>query len=117
MAAFTIDANKAISVEVGLKTAVLRVQGTSSYDTGGSVIDLSRSGSLGDDGFDAVYAVFATAEDASGSKYKLTYVSASNDAPATGKLHVRDVSAANAAEVASATNLSTQYFRVVVYGR
>jgi hypothetical protein len=99
----------------GLKTAVVLVTLPASYDAGGSTVDFSTSGQLGANGFRTVHSAMqcgqATAAD---DKYYATFIVASSDAAATGKLKVRDLSAASDAEASG--DLSAVVIRFVVMG-
>jgi hypothetical protein len=94
-----------------LKRAIIDVTGTASYDTNGSLIDLSAtfpSKVLG-------ASVIATSPHAS-DKYRVMFIPGTSDGPTLGKLKIRDLSAASDAEVASTTDLSGTTFRLEVVG-
>jgi hypothetical protein len=94
-----------------LKRAVIDVTGTASYDTGGSLIDLSAtfpSKVLG-------ATVIATSPHAS-DKYRVMFIPGASDGAALGKLKIRDLSAASDAEVSSTTDLSATTFRIEAVG-
>jgi hypothetical protein len=94
-----------------LKRAVIDTLGPASYDTGGSLIDLSAtfpSKVLGV----TVIAVSPHASD----KYYVTFIPGASDGPALGKLKIRDLSAASDAEVSSTTDLSATTFRIEAIG-
>jgi hypothetical protein len=102
----------------GHKVRRFTVAGTASYDTGGSVIDLSTT-TLGlDNGFTVVHGVSVLGVAAAASdRYQPVYVRASAGAAATGKLKVRDADDATAmSEVGSTDDLSTHTFIIEVTG-
>lgn len=124
MSAFTITA--VLQRDVGRygsgKRVLLSCTGTASYDTNGSVINLSSSNTTltgldADAAFTVVNGVSVVGTTLHGSdKYRCMYVRASAGAPATGTLKVRDLSAASDAEVSSTTDLSATTFFLEVVG-
>jgi hypothetical protein len=106
---------------VNQKKAILRFKGPTSYDAAGSTIDLSSAvASLAAfSGFSKVYGVQLIAQStAANDKYYLTYVPADETyLAATGKIKVRDLTAAADAEVTAATDLSAVIFRLIVWGK
>jgi hypothetical protein len=117
MGACTVNATpKAFAViGGGLKTATVLVTLPASYDAGGSVVDFSTSGLLGACGFRTVHsAIYAGQATAADDKYYPTFIPASSDAAATGKLKVRDLSAAADAEASG--DLSAVVVRIKVEG-
>jgi hypothetical protein len=100
MSAFTIASELAVAAAPSgaLKTVVFTATGPSSYDTGGSVLNLSRSGVLGvDAGFTAVHGVRLIGVAAAASdRYHCTYVRAAAGAAATGLIKVRDLNTTGA---------------------
>lgn len=113
MSAFTYTAataEKARSVGE-IKTIIMTIAGSASYDTGGSVLDLS-------DLFTKVYGVeIIGVGAAASSKYKGTFTPGASDAAATGKIKMNDITAASGAEVSSTTDLSALTFVVRVTGK
>jgi hypothetical protein len=103
-----------------LKIVSMAVTLTSSYDTGGSVLDLSTANAtLGTaHGFTAVQAVLmggvTTAAD---SKYVLNYVRAASGAAATGLIKIHDSSQAADAEATSTADLDASTVHIVVIGK
>lgn len=94
-----------------IKRAIIDVTGPASYDTNGSLIDLSAtfpSKVLG-------VTVIATSPHAS-DKYRAMFIPGASDGPTLGKLKIRDLSAASDAEVASTTDLSGTTFRIEAVG-
>jgi hypothetical protein len=112
MSAFTFtDPTSVLHVANGdVKTALVTITGSASYDTGGSLIDLSAY-------FTKVRGAQAiSASTAALSKYKFTFIPGASDGAALGKLKVNDVTAASGAEVSSTTDLSAGTYRVMFYG-
>jgi len=110
MSAHTVPASvKASIVSQGSKRVILALQLSASYDAGGSVVDLSTSGSLGQAlGFTRVFAGgMAGQGTAADSKYFPVFIPAASDAPATGKVKVHDTSAAADAEASGDLHLSS----------
>lgn len=100
---------------VGGKCIVLSATGPSSYDTGGSVIDLSVSTLGAESGLTNVRGVLIIGMGASGSaKFLGLYLAGAS--AALGKLLLRDLTAASDAEVTNATDLSTHTFYLVAFG-
>ncbi len=101
MGAFTVTQVDQLVNVVGQKRVILRATGPASYDAGGSVIDLSTSNSvLGkENGFTKVYGVRQCGIGASGASiFDAKYIPAAANAPDTGKVFLRDLSAASDAE-------------------
>ena len=104
------------------KRATFQVTGTASYDSNGSLIDLSSANSTLT-GLDPL-AVFTRVDGVNvcgvtphGSvKYHLGYVRASSGAPATGKLKVIDTTTDPGAEASSTADLSATTWFVEVIG-
>lgn len=96
-----------------LKIAVVTVQGSASYDSGGSAADLSTSGNLGlQYGFQTVKGAIAIGQATAGNdKYYCTYVPAT---AATGLIKVRDLSAASDAEASG--DISSVAWKFLVIG-
>lgn len=115
MSAFTLPASDVVrksNIDASEKVTVIRVTGPTSYDTGGSILDLAAAG-LGDAAFVTVEGVDCVAvEAAGGAVYRLAYLRAAAGAPATGRLLAYNA----AGEVAGATNLSTLTFVLRVFG-
>lgn len=124
MSAFTITSVKMISVggPGGCKRAIVRCTGTASYDTGGSVLNLSSSNTVltglnNEAAFTTVLGVVPVGVGTAASDvYRLQYVNAAADAPATGLLKARDLAAAADAEVGAATDLSATTWTFEVFG-
>lgn len=94
-----------------IKTIILTIAGSASYDTGGSVLDLS-------DLFTKLYGVEIIGVGvAASSKYKGTFIPGASDSPSGGKIKLNDVTAASGAEVASTTDLSALTFVVRATGK
>lgn len=124
MSAFTVTAVKMIKVggPGGCKQAIIRCTGTASYDTGGSVLNLSSSNTallaLNNEAYFTTVTGLAPVgvDTAASDKYRLQYVNAAADAPATGLIKARDLSAQPAAEVTSTTDLSATTWTFEVFG-
>jgi hypothetical protein len=114
MSAFGLSSVQSENNSFTEKVAVLKITGPTSYDTGGSVLDLSAAG-LGSAKFVAVFGVQKIgADDATGAPYRFEYQRGdTSGAPATGKILVYS----GGSEVTAATNLSARTFLVVVRGR
>lgn len=113
MSAHTVSSTALRSeVNNGVKTVVVEVTGTASYDTGGSVADLSSHFSS------KVYGakLLAVSPHASG-KYRPSFIPGSSYAVATGKVKLYDITANPGAEVTSTTDLSATTFTFEVTGR
>jgi hypothetical protein len=111
MSAHTLASSPVVESLVGLKKAVVTVTGCTSYETGGSALDLSSIFKS------KVYGISRIGTDPHGSdKYALTYVPAASNAPATGKIKIRDLTAASDAEVTSTTDLSATTWTLEVTG-
>lgn len=131
MSAFQIVASgqQVISVEPMLsrKTMILRVKGTASYDTGGSVLDLSSTSALfvgsslaPDGGFTAVHGVRVIGvEAAGGAVYAVTYLRDTAGAPATGKLVLYLGASATQVptQASSTTDISATIFILEIVGK
>lgn len=115
MSAFTLPASNVVrknNIDASEKVTVIRVTGPTSYDTGGSILDLAAAG-LGDAAFVTVEGVDPVAVEAAGAAvFRLVYLRAAAGAPATGRL----VAYSGGSEVAGATNLSTHTFVLRVFG-
>ena len=105
------------------KSVVLTATGPASYDTGGSIIDLSSAntvltGFVSDAAFVRVTGLKVVGVSAAAAaRYHCTYIPAAAGAPATGKVKVRDADAATAmSEVAGAADLSTVIFTFEITG-
>lgn len=103
------------------KRVTFQFTGTGSYDTGGSLVDLSSANSTLTDlnplaSFTRVDGVNVMGVTPHGSaKYQLAYVRASSGAPATGKLKVIDATTDPGAEASSTADLSgTTWFAEVI---
>lgn len=96
------------------KQCVFQLTGPASYDTGGSVVDLSTATLGVGVGFTRVDSV----EVSSGtSAHSFNYVRAASGAAATGKIVIKsDALADGGDEVAGATNLSAVSFFITVTG-
>lgn len=93
----------------GSKTATFTAVAPASYDAGGSVIDLSSH-------FTLVHGVEVIGQPTHGNdKYYATFIPAAAYAPSTGKLKIRDLTAASDAEASG--DLSAVSFVVRVTGR
>lgn len=113
MSAFTGLAVLGSSLALGdLKTALVTVAGTASYDTGGSIVDLSSV-------FPSkVYSVDVVAVSAAASsKYRGSFIPGASSGPALGKIKFNDITAASGAEVSSTTDLSGTTFTLLVHGK
>lgn len=85
------------------KRKICVLTGTASYDTNGSVVDLST----GEEKFTKVHGMRVLSVGAHGDdKYSLTFVPGASYSPSLGTIKVRDLSAASDAEVASTTSLA-----------
>ncbi len=127
MSAFTATSVLSVS-SVGdgaRKCVVLTATGPSSYDTAGSVLDLSSANTVlaalnNESIFVAVHSANLVGVAAAASdRYACTYVRATSGAPATGKFKIRDLGAAPtpAVEVTSTTDLSAVVFIFEVVGK
>ena len=101
------------------KKAILRFKGPATYEAGGSTIDLSSAATslAAFGGFSKVYGVQVVAQTTAGDdKYYCTYIPAdANYVASTGKIKVRDLSAASDAEASG--DLSAVIFRILVWGK
>lgn len=102
------------------RRAVLLITGTASYDTNGSVVDLSA---LPGGGFTKVHGAKVIGVGAHASdKYLFTFVPAASYAAATGKLKVRNAlivttgTPGSLDEISSTTDLSALTFVLEVVG-
>jgi hypothetical protein len=124
MSAFTLATTPVLRVanDGFQKKAVIAVVGTGSYDTGGSVLDLSSVASAlasSDGVFTRVDGVTFLGFDAAGLAIGLLhvqYLRAALGAPATGKLLVTKTGTINDAEFTSTGDLSTATFFLEVIG-
>lgn len=102
----------------GIKFTVITTTGSASYDTGGSVIDLSLATLGAWTGYSEIYGVAMLGISATASsKYSPVFIAAAAGAPATGKIKLHDSSAAADAEVTGATDISGTTFTLLVTGR
>lgn len=114
MSAFTVTTQRGfVNLDGRMKMAVVDATGPSSYDAGGSIIDLSTSGVLAANGFQSVHGVQIVQSAAATSLHLTRYVRV---AAATGLIKVNDGSAAGDAEFAGATNLSANTYTLMVVG-
>jgi hypothetical protein len=116
MSAFTVTSVLFQEQNGFQKTAIVTATGPSSYDTGGSVVDLSAGAVLSAAGalFTAVHAAsLVGVGTAAAGLYDLAYIRAADGAPATGKF----VAKSAATQVASTTDLSALTFTFRVQGR
>jgi hypothetical protein len=96
------------------KVATFRVAGPASYDTGGSVIDLSTATLGVGVGFTRIDNVSVNSEVIA---YGAKYLRAASGAAATGKIVVYDAGAADGGDqVTNATDLSAGFFNITVTG-
>lgn len=122
MGAFTITAVK--SVVVGgpgaCKRAVIKCTGPASYDAGGSVIDMSSANTVltglnNEAAFATVFGMSRLAvSPATSDIYASTFTPGSSDAPATGTVKLRDLTATSDAEASG--DLHTTTFTFEVFG-
>lgn len=117
MSAHTVTAVVDVIPVGNAKMVILEATGSPSYDSGGSVLDLSTSeATLGTwAGFAKVYTCSMQAVAAASSKYDCVYVPAASYAPATGLVKIHDTS--QAADAEASGNLSGVTFRFLVVGR
>lgn len=107
------------------KRAVITATLPTSYDTGGSTLDMSSGNATLTaltHGPDAVFAKVHGVQRigvaaASGDRYPVSYVRGTNGDPATGKLKARDLNDDGNAEVTSTTNLSGTTIILEVIGQ
>jgi hypothetical protein len=124
MSAFTVTAVKSVSVggPGAQKRAIIQCTGTASYDTGGSVLDLSSAnttltGFNNEAAFTLVHGLsVVNCGTAASDKYRFQYLGAAAFAPATGVIKARDLTAASDAEVSSTTDLSATTWTFEVFG-
>ncbi len=116
MSAHTVSATPLGFVNLqGLKAAVVTVTLSASYDSGGSVVDLSTSGNLAAAGFKTVTgAMLLGHETAASGKYLPVFVPAASNAAATGLLKIYDTSQAGDAETSG--DLHASLIRLLVTG-
>jgi len=107
MSNHTLVSSPVAETIVGLRKAIVTVTGCDSYNTGGSIIDLSSIFKS------KVYGVTRIAVTPHASdKYVPTYIAGSSNDPATGKLKFRNLATVTTGtpgsvdEVASTTDLS-----------
>lgn len=117
MGAFTSVSVLAGSDAGGIKTRIVTATGPASYDSGGSVIDLSSTGLANAyDGFVLVYGGRCISnEDATDCTYLAEYIAAAAYAPATGKLRISLREQATPAEASG--DMSGRVWTFVFYGR
>jgi hypothetical protein len=118
MTAFAIASNGDVVVDCDIKndikTATLRFKGPTSYDTGGSTIDLSSAQtSLLHAYFTEVHKVDVEVETAGSLLHVANYLAAASYAPATGKIAVHS----GGSQISNATDLSGTVYRIRVRGR
>lgn len=114
MGTLTVTAVRSVNVGgVGTgKRAVIEATGPASYDTAGSIIDLSTANTVltglnNEAAFTHVRGVSVLGISPHGSDiYRPAFVPGASGGPALGKLKIRDLSAASDAEVTSTTDLS-----------
>lgn len=124
MGTFTVTSVRSINVgSVGTgKRAVIEATGPASYDTGGSLIDLSSANAVlvaldSQASFTTVRGIAPIGVSPHGSDiYRPAFVPGASGGPALGKLKLRDLSAGSDAEVASTTDLHTTTFVLEVFG-
>lgn len=117
MSAFAAPTALQVMSAGGLKTVIASVVGTASYDTGGSVIDLSVATLGAWAGFSEVYSVKQCGKAVATVQYQLEFIPAASGAAATGKLYARDLTAASDAQLANTTDLSATTFYLEISGR
>lgn len=116
MSAFTVTAVLFQEQNGFQKTAVIQATGPASYDTGGSILDLSAGAVLAAAGalFTQVHAAHLCGVGAAAAGlYDVAYIRAADGAPATGKF----VAKSAATQVANATDLSAHTFTFRVQGK
>lgn len=114
MGAIAITTVLTNELNANTRKATLLLTLPASYDTGGSVIDLSA---VTGGGFTKVYGLARLGvSPAASDKYHLSFVPAASYAAATPVVKIRDLSAASDAEVASTTDLSGTTVVVEVTG-
>ena len=117
MSAHTLASTLRVEILGSLKKALVTVTGCTSYETGGSTIDLSSIFPSKVYGA-RVIAVTPHASD----KYLATYIAGSSNNPATGKLKFRNLATVTTGtpgsvdEAASTLDLSGTTFTLVVTG-
>ncbi|MBL0219656.1 MAG: hypothetical protein IPQ07_38050 [Myxococcales bacterium] len=125
MGSFTVTAVKSCSVggPGGCKRAIIRATGPASYDTGGSVLDMSSANTVltglnNEAAFNAVQGVNVLGVGAAASdKYRPLFVPGSSDSPSTGVLKIRDLSSTDSAtEVAGSADLHGTTWTFEVFG-
>jgi hypothetical protein len=89
----------------GEKLSHVQITGTASYDTGGSVLDLSSY--FGDE----VRAIIPSTQGT--TEYQLTYIPDTGNAPATGKIAVFD---GGGTQISAAVDLSGVTYDLLVSG-
>lgn len=115
MSAFTAPTVVKVRHELN-KELILDVTGPTSYDTGGSIVDLSVS-SLGASAMVKVYAIDLVGVGASTVKHTMVPVVGASNSPSLWKLMVFDAAVADGGdEVANTTNLSGNTYRIQVSG-
>jgi len=107
MSAHTVESNSTIAKigGDGVKQTYVQITGSASYDTGGSVLDLSDY--FGDEVRAIIPATQGTTE------YQLTYIPDTGNAPSTGKVAVFD---GGGTQVSSTTDLSGVTYDLIVVG-
>lgn len=101
-----------------MKRVAFSILGPTSYDTGGSLIDLSSTGGLGAEwGFNLVHGVqCAGMTPVASHKYVPCYLRAAAGAPATGKVTLYDHTLHPGAQVAATEALDATTFHFVAWG-
>ncbi len=119
MAAFTSVTGVGQSRKDKLKHVTFTAVGPNTYDTSGSVLDLSRTGGLGLLGFktrvDGCLCIGVNVGASASAKWVLTYVGATASAPATGLVFVQLLAQATPAEE-GATDMHATTFRFIAWG-
>lgn len=123
MSAFTIVS--VLSCDLGPvgagKSAVITATGPASYDTGGSVLDLSTASAVlvaASAAFAVVDGVDVVGSTAAASQTMVPmYVRAALGAPATGVLAIQNLAVDPVAQIGAATDLSGTTWIFRVYGR
>ena len=113
MGAIAVTTVLSNDLSTNARKAVLLLTLPASYDTGGSVLDLSA---ITGGGFTKVFGVSQLGIAAANDKYRLSFVPAASYAAATPLVKIRDLSAASDAEGSCATDLSAVTVVVEVTG-
>jgi len=109
MSAHSLVSTLQLETLFGIKVAVVTFTGSSSYDAGGSTLDLSTL-------FPSkVYGAAQLGVSPHGSaKYQPAYVPAAQNAPSSGKVKIHDITASSGAEASG--DLSATTFTALVFG-